>query len=139
MKRLLLVALFVTILVAGLASSRTATPYAKWMAGDFHEHTYFTDGSHPIRGVIRNGFKFGLNWVANSEHGGTSRRDSEGNRWDDESVYPQHPAKGDVTEAKRKDPETGEEVKQRNMWRWQTLVEYVYPVLEELRAEFPDR
>ncbi|MCP5119081.1 MAG: hypothetical protein GY953_50405, partial [bacterium] len=139
MKRLALVALFAVILVAGLAASRSATPYAKWIAGDFHEHTYFTDGSHPIRGVIRNGFRFGLGWVANSEHGGISRRDGEGNRWDDESVYPEHPAKGDVSEATRKNRRTGEVEKQRGMWRWQTLTEHVYPILLELRAEYPDR
>ncbi len=129
-RRLLLIAVFTTLLVAGLASNRTITErYAKWMAGDFHEHTTFTDGRHPIRGVVRNGFRYGLDWVANSEHGGAFPRDAEGSFWDDTEVYPGLPSKGDPNEKGGR----------KTMWRWQSLSEFVYPIIQELRGEFPER
>jgi hypothetical protein len=138
-RRLLLVPLFVVILIGGLASDRTVAPYAKWLAGDFHEHSYFTDGSIPIRGVVRNAFRYGLHWVANSEHGGTSLRNDEGAYWDDPEVYTEFPAKGDPTEITRENRETGEKVTHKRMWRWQTLTDYVWPVILELRGEYPER
>jgi len=116
----------VTMLMAGSALARE-----KWMAGDFHQHTYFTDGSYTMNdldaggkpvvtaqsvlpngykpGVIPTGFRNGLDFQANSEHGGIRNRDGFGNPWF--PTYGPSPVIGD-----------GASATQTNMWRWQSLV-----------------
>jgi len=86
----------------------------KWMTGDFHQHTTFTDGSYPMndltapggiateaimdptglfrKGVMPQGFRFGLDFQANSEHGGIRNRDGFGNAW---NTYSPSPVIGD--------------------------------------------
>ena len=54
-----------------------ATP-AKWLSGDFHQHTYYTDGSTTFDFVMEKSNEFGLDWWANSEHGGERNRDGAG-------------------------------------------------------------
>jgi hypothetical protein len=102
----------------------------KWMTGDLHQHTYFTDGSYPMndltapnviasqavsdptglykKGVMPQGYRFGLDFQANSEHGGIRARDGFGNNWNNTSVYPTLPSIGDPTGGQ--------------MWRWQSLI-----------------
>ena len=41
-----------------------------WTVGDFHQHTTFTDGSYSIFHMMTKNAEFGLDWWANSEHGG---------------------------------------------------------------------
>ena len=53
-------------------------PKGKWMAGDFHQHTYYTDGSNTFDFVMDKNVEFGLDWWANSEHGGSRNRDGNG-------------------------------------------------------------
>ena len=50
----------------------------KWMTGDFHQHTTYTDGSNPLATVMNKNHEFGLDWWANSEHGGGFIRDGYG-------------------------------------------------------------
>ena len=132
----------------------------KWMTGDFHQHTYFTDGSYPMndltapgtiapfavtdtaglyrKGVMPSGFRNGLNFQANSEHGGLRARDGFGNNWNNAVVYPTLPAVGDPTGGQ--------------MWRWQSLInptdipgyagpDYLgaYGWIEGIRASYPDK
>jgi hypothetical protein len=97
----------------------------KWMAGDFHQHTLFTDGSHPLAKVWANGVKFGLHFQTNSEHGGSSPRDGEGRLWTDVSVHPKNPILGDGAS--------------KEMWRWQSIRDYAYPEIVRLRKLYPDR
>lgn len=104
----------------------------KWLTGDIHQHSYFTDGSYPIndliaqgvianiatprgsegtlyrKGVMPQGFRFGLDFQANSEHGGKFTRDGFGNVW---SKYSPNPVIGD-----------GASATTNNMWRWQSLL-----------------
>lgn len=101
---------------------------AKWITGDFHQHTYFTDGSYPMndltaagvivtsavtdpaglyrKGVMPQGFRFGLDFQANSEHGGIRARDGFGQNW---TTYSPFPSIGDPTSGQ--------------MWRWQSLIQ----------------
>ena len=82
----------------------------RWMCGDFHSHTWLTDGNYTLEEVVRQGFeRYGLDWMANSEHGGTSRNDPRGGR------FP-----GPV-------------------WRWLTLSFYSYPAVQELRLKYPQK
>lgn len=82
----------------------------KWVAGDFHNHTYLTDGSHSASEVARNAFeRFGLDWMANSEHGGYTYRDTGGN-------YLPMPVP-----------------------RWVSLKNYSYPTVQSLRKSYSDK
>jgi len=129
----------------------------RWMTGDFHQHSYFTDGSHPMndldaegvpatsaravpwrKGVMPEGFRNGLDFQANSEHGGIRNRDGFGNNW---NSYVPSPVIGD-----------GASPTQTNMWRWQSLISpsnipgysgptYLgaYDWILGIRANYPDK
>ena len=102
----------------------------KWMTGDFHQHSYYTDGDHTIDEVIAKGFSYGLDFQANSEHGGYTNKDGYNHLWGDAAYYPQNPIKGVY-----KEDDNGH----RLMWRWQSLSEYVYPHILDLRKKYTDK
>ncbi|MCK9295577.1 MAG: hypothetical protein M0P70_10895 [Desulfobulbaceae bacterium] len=97
-----------------------------WLACDFHQHTLYTDGSTTFDFVMEKNNAFGLDWWANSEHGGARNRDGEGISWLDTSKYPVNPILGDF-------PEKG------YMYRWQSLRDFVYPDIERNRGLYPDK
>ncbi|MEW6171900.1 MAG: hypothetical protein AB1510_02360 [Bacillota bacterium] len=104
---LVIVMLFVSAVYA--QSSTSVLKDGKWVAGDFHTHTYLTDGSNTQKEVVDQAFHYGLDWMANSEHGGLSARDPEGN------AFPYA------------------------LWRWITLRDYSFPIIEDLRVQHPDK
>ncbi|HNY31835.1 MAG TPA: hypothetical protein PKO15_13190 [Fibrobacteria bacterium] len=117
-------------------------PPIRTVAGDFHTHTFLTDGSHtlddvaahafggtyslrnfdgsPIRDSVPSGF--GLDWFANSEHGGAFSSDRFGNSI---TASPQIQLKGIPTGG--------------YMWRWQSLGEFSWPAVDSLRRFHPGR
>lgn len=109
-----------------------------YVAGDFHNHTAFTDGSSSVDRITDNAVgTFGLGWFIQSGHGGGWSRDGryddfnydcgadgEGQNWQDSGVL----IKGDYAG-------TGYCSKQ-NMWRWQSLKEYAYPAINAKDAEY---
>jgi predicted metal-dependent phosphoesterase TrpH len=42
-----------------------------YISGDFHQHTTYSGGNYSIGHVMEAGNKYGLDWWANSDHGGT--------------------------------------------------------------------
>ena len=89
------------------------------MSGDFHTHTWLTDGRHIEKEVVEKAFgTFGLDWMANFEHGGAYGTDPQGKPWDPAAVK----LLGDPIKDKE-----GKVLAQ--MWRWQSLVEYSWPFL----------
>lgn len=104
-------------------------PATKWLSGDFHQHTYYTDGSDTFDFVMEQNVRFGLDWWANSEHGGERNRDGNGMKWDDPSVYPEKPILGWYEESGG----------HQEMWRWQSLRDFVYPDVLRWRAEYPEK
>src|SRR5512137_2942263 len=42
-----------------------------YVAGDFHQHTTYSGGDYSIGHVMEASNKYGLDWWANSDHGGT--------------------------------------------------------------------
>ena len=63
----------------GGAESGIQTESGKWLAGDMHTHTFLTDGNSALGDVAQKALnEFGLNWIANSEHGGMGTRDASG-------------------------------------------------------------
>ncbi len=90
-----------------------------WVTGDLHTHTFFTDGSHAETEVLENAFgKFGLTWMANSEHGGLGDRSTDGSPWASGLGL------GDNADA------TGKALRgDTQMWRWQSLRDFSWPML----------
>ncbi len=87
----------------------SAMDSGRYVAGDFHTHTYLTDGSKTQLDVVHHAFDdFGLDWMANSEHGGTSKRDAFGN------------------------PIT-------TTWRWITINTQSWPLVRDLREIYADK
>ena len=98
----------------------------RWMSGDFHQHTYYTDGSTTFDFVMEKNNEFGLDWWANSEHGGSRNRDGEGVSWLNTSKYPVNPILGDNAAS-------------GNMWRWQSLRDFAFPDILDARRLYPDK
>ena len=81
---------------------------AKWVAGDMHTHSVSSDGVHPERQVLEIALtKYRLDWVANSDHGGTSSH---------------YPSGGPL-------PST--------IPRWLSIERLQYPVVRALRRSLP--
>jgi len=107
-RRSLLLAAATAALLAAVAAPAMAA--GRWVSGDIHNHTYLTDGSSAFTDVVRNGFSvYGLDYLANSEHGGTSAKDPGGLSF----VTP--------------------------VWRWITLSNYSFPTVLDARATYPER
>lgn len=92
----------------------------KWLAGDFHNHTFLTDGSNTQSDVLDNAFRFGLDWLANSEHGGAFNRTPQGLPWPTDTVFLGTPPSG-------------------KMWRWQSLWQYSFPLISDARTTQPEK
>ncbi len=92
----------------------------RWLAGDFHNHTWLTDGSNVPDQVFTHAFQFGLDWIANSEHGGAFSRNSEGQSWPADTVFLGSPPL-------------------EKMWRWQSLWQYSFSLGAKARTTWPDK
>jgi hypothetical protein len=97
----------------------------QWLSGDFHQHTLYTDGSTTFDFVMEKNNEYGLDWWANSEHGGERNRNGEGLFWDDLGI----PILGSYELSGGK----------REMWRWQSLRDYVWPDIQDARAMYPSK
>ncbi|MBE0616419.1 MAG: hypothetical protein IH608_00645, partial [Proteobacteria bacterium] len=91
----------------------------EYLTGDFHQHSLYTDGSHPFELMMEENNVY-PDWWANSEHGGSRNRDGEGASWLDTSKYPVNPILGDNADS-------------GSMWRWQSLRDFVYPQILDAR------
>lgn len=102
--------IFLVAMVSALTGESGATESGRWMCGDFHTHTLLTDGNYTLEEVVRQGFeRFGLDWVANSEHGGASQHDLQG------TPFP------------------------APVRRWLTLSFYSFPAVQALRLKYPQK
>ena len=54
-----------------------------WVKGDFHTHTYISDGSYTATEVAAKAKQFGLDWYSAADHGGATvgGRDQNGVAW----------------------------------------------------------
>jgi len=63
---------------------------------DFHSHTWLSDGKHTQAELLNAGFgKYGLDWIANNDHGGAFGLDPNGTPWDDPSLVQKVKVLGD--------------------------------------------
>ena len=127
MKKTFLGAALSASLCMAAMGSASAGENGKWMSGDFHQHTLYTDGSTTFDFAMEKNNAYGLDWWANSEHGGGRNRDGDGHLWTDPAYYPTNPILGDVSGT----PQV--------MWRWQSLRDYVFPDILDTRAMYPKK
>ncbi|MGQ0502337.1 MAG: hypothetical protein ACT4P0_06990 [Panacagrimonas sp.] len=128
-------------------------PSGTYVAGDFHNHTTCSDGSISMQKLVKKSTSrtddapWGLDWFVQAGHGGTGNRNCT--LVEDESLAtPAYPLTTDPATGAIKGPNTtwvnsGVTVKgdvngsgaNRNMWRWQAVQEFQYPLLEYLAAQ----
>lgn len=119
-------------------------PQGQYLAGDFHNHTTCSDGSISMQKLVekssgKDADSFGLDWFVQAGHG------SNGNRnctlVEDETlstpVYP-YTGQGPTTTWQNTTPPVEPKglpsgtAPNQNMWRWQAIQEYQYPLMEYL-------
>jgi hypothetical protein len=116
LRRTVLLAVAAALMALMLAASagaavKSPAPKGRWEAGDIHTHTWLTDGKNTQDEVLRNAFGvYGLDYFANSEHGGQ---------------YNGVPS-GLTTFA-------------APVWRWMTLTNYSFPIILDARALYPEK
>src|ERR1051325_6983855 len=117
----------------------------KYVSGDFHNHTTCSDGSISMQKLVKKATDraetpWGLDWFVQAGHGGNGNRNctlvedatlstpaypfaagvGPNTTWESSGVTP----KGDVSGTSPN----------RNMWRWQSVQEFQYPLIEYLNA-----
>ncbi|MEA4841290.1 MAG: metallophosphoesterase [Bacteroidales bacterium] len=123
---------FAMALLLGSASLAQPLSAQSYLTGDFHQHTTYTDGSYTIGHMMSKNNQFGLQWWANSEHGGgftTNARvtgTDTGNTvyWDS---YVPNPIIGTSVLS------GGHQV----MWRWQMLRDSSFTEILKARLLYP--
>jgi hypothetical protein len=111
-----------------------------YAAGDFHNYSTFSDGSVAIQWLeYESRETWGLDWFAQSGHGGQFRRDG---RMDDFNYDCNADGQGDVlantvgTDKFEGDPTSTGYCDATNMWRWQSLEQPAYPKTIEKYNQF---
>ena len=136
-------------------TAQAAKTAGTYVAGDFHNHTTCSDGSISMQKLVKKatgaaGDGWGLDWFVQAGHGGNGNRNCTltEDASLDTPVYPLVPGKGPTTTwadsigaAKVKGNVGGADGSnftalstQANpsMWRWQSLQEIQYPMMEYL-------
>ena len=147
----LALAAFAAIGSSGLATAPTLASAAgkvpgKYVAGDFHNHTTCSDGSISMQKLVnkattRGDGTFGLDWFVQAGHGGSGNRNCT--LTEDETlstpVYPVTP-QGPTTTWQNTTPPVQPKglvsgtAPNQVMWRWQSIQEFQYPLIEYLNA-----
>ncbi|NJO88458.1 MAG: hypothetical protein HC831_05425 [Chloroflexia bacterium] len=108
--------------------------FGTYLAGDFHQHTTFTDGSWTMGHVMSKNNEFGLDWWTNSEHGGGFNRDGRTSGTDLEQTIYWDEVEG-VAILGTESYSGGHQ----NMWRWQALRDYSFAALYGQRKLYPNK
>src|SRR5262245_27237636 len=133
----------VSALVAGPSASMAAKPPGQYVAGDVHNHTTCSDGSISMQKLVSKATNspWSLDWFVQAGHGGAGFRNctlSEDPTLT-EDAYPFDATKGPMTSwetsgvTPKGDPAGGSSPN-KNMWRWQAVQEFQYPLMEYLNA-----
>lgn len=122
-----------------------AADAGRYVVGDFHNHTTCSDGQISVQKLVNKSVDtYGLDWFAMTGHGGSGNRNCtlvDDAQTGEDSGFPfvegQGPSttwvnsigadaiKGDLIGSDPNDPN-------RRMWRWQSIEEFQYPVLEAM-------
>jgi hypothetical protein len=141
----------------GRDGDRDGRSRGTYVAGDFHNHTTCSDGSISMQKLVakstdKSDATFGLDWFVQAGHGGSGYRNCTlvedaslaTPAYPDSGQYgPQTPwvvsgvtPKGDTSNATlsaTSNPPVPAGT-YRNMWRWQSVQEFQYPLIEYLNA-----
>jgi hypothetical protein len=127
-------------------AAKTAGTY---VSGDFHNHTTCSDGSISMQKLVKKSTDkvdtpWGLDWFVQAGHGGNGNRNCT--LVEDATLatpaYPYVAGQGPTTTwansigqaAVKGDGGFGAASPTGNMWRWQSIQEYQYPLIEYLSA-----
>jgi hypothetical protein len=130
----------------GLAPSvaTAAKTPGEYVAGDFHNHSTCSDGSISMQKLVKKSFDktadspWGLDWFVQAGHGGSGTRNCT--LVEDATLstpaYPFVEGKGPTTTWQNSGitPKGRVSGNPAVMWRWQTLQEFQYPVVEYFNA-----
>src|SRR5215510_7386910 len=134
-------------LVAVPTVATAAKTPGKYVAGDVHNHTTCSDGSISMQQLFKKATDridtpWGLDWFVQAGHGGNGNRNCT--LVEDESLatpaYPYLAGQGpnttwtDSIGAANIKGDGGGVGGTGNMWRWQSIQEFQYPLLEYLSA-----
>ena len=137
----------VAVIAPTIATAGNKTP-GKYVSGDFHNHTTCSDGSISMQKLVKKSTDkadtpWGLDWFVQAGHGGTGNRNCT--LVEDASLstpaYPFVSGQGPTTTwtnsigAANLKGNGGGVGGNGNMWRWQSIQEYQYPVMEYLNAQ----
>ncbi|MEI6515541.1 MAG: Ig-like domain-containing protein, partial [bacterium] len=128
-----------TTSTAVTVSVKTLANLSGYMSGDFHQHTTYTDGSNPFATVMAKDNEFGLDWWANSEHGGKFNRNAAGpilSSGYDTGEYAQYL---DTLGTTFLGDSAGVSGGHTNMWRWQLLRDFSFSDLLVARSLYPSK
>jgi hypothetical protein len=127
LKKIVLIAMLSTSIgFAGMTAGDANAENYSYQPGDFHQHSLYTDGGNTFAHQMSKNNQYALQWWANSEHGGKRNRDGNGVYWDTRKNVT---ILGDVEYS----------ANHQEMWRWQSLRDYVYPEIVEARELYPDK
>ena len=130
---------------AGTAGSAPTT-VGQYVAGDFHNHTTCSDGTISMEKLVKKvtdktaDSPWGLDWFVQAGHGGNGNRNCT--LVEDATLatpaYPYIATQGPTTtwEASGVTPkgDASGTTPNKNMWRWQSIQEFQYPLIEYLNA-----
>ena len=129
-----------------LAAAAGKTP-GKYVTGDFHNHTTCSDGSISMQKLVKKATDkidtpWGLDWFVQAGHGGNGNRNCT--LVEDATLgtpaYPYTAGAGPTTTwadsigAAQIKGDNGGVGGNGNMWRWQSIQEFQYPLIEYLAA-----
>ncbi|WP_457390177.1 hypothetical protein [Roseateles sp. P5_E1] len=137
----------IVVIAPTVATAAGKTP-GKYVSGDFHNHTTCSDGSISMQKLVKkvtdkSETPWGLDWFVQAGHGGNGNRNCT--LVEDASLstpaFPYVAGQGPTTTwansigAANLKGNGGGVGGTGNMWRWQSLQEYQYPVIEYLAAQ----
>lgn len=137
----------IVVIAPTVATAAGKTP-GKYVSGDFHNHTTCSDGSISMQKLVKkvtdkSETPWGLDWFVQAGHGGNGNRNCT--LAEDASLstpaFPYVAGQGPTTTwansigAANLKGNGGGVGGTGNMWRWQSLQEYQYPVIEYLAAQ----
>ncbi len=137
-----------SVVAPTVANAATKVP-GTYVAGDFHNHTTCSDGAISMQKLVKKSTgkdagTWGLDWFVQAGHGGTGNRNCT--LAEDASLgtpaYPYVSSMGPTTTwansigqaAIKGDGGFGAASPTGNMWRWQSIQEFQYPLVEYLSA-----
>jgi len=125
-----------TVLIAlatAVALAQGQAQTNRYVAGDFHQHTTYTDGSYSFGFQMSKNNQFGLDWWANSEDGGAF------NRFGRVSGIGADPLGTNVTWAAAGLAPLGNNLAGGDMWRWQSIRDYSFADILTARTNYPTK